>query len=368
MRFLVAALAALALLLAPSAATARVDTLAARDSLTHGIAGDERYVFVTEPGVGVALGGARVVALDRFTGAEVAAFPAPPGGFKLPFTLRVPRTGRLVVLDSGGFPPSGPPVVYDYRYRTDRRGFHARLDRTTDFKGLPLTFAEDLEVLPNGEYVVSESIGGGLWLIGRDGEIRPGLIPDGAPLAGLAPCPFADGGVGTVGGVSFAAPGGFAPGAGSLAVRGTQLYVSSACQGGVQRLPIRVLLDDSRPAAERAKRIVTVTPRANALESLKGITFNRWDRDDPWLYAGDPFALQLIRIHSRSGRREVLSTDARLFNFTVATAFLPPRRRGGPNQLVTASDQEYRWSATNAALGGVDAFQRPFILAEFWPR
>jgi hypothetical protein len=111
-----------------------------------------------------------------------------------------------------------------------------------------------------------------------------------------------------------------------------------------------------------------VTPRANALESLKGITFNRWDRDDPWIYAGDPFALRLIRIHSRSGRREVLSTDARLFNFTVATAFLPPRRRGGPNPLVTASDQEYRWSATNAALGGVDAFQAPFVLAEYWPR
>ena len=64
----------------------------------------------------------------------------------------------------------------------------------------------------------------------------------------------------------------------------------------------------------------------------------------------------------------MLSTDARLFNFTVATAFLPPRRRGGTNPLVTASDQEYRWSATNAALGGVDAFQLPFILAEYWPR
>ena len=221
MRFLVTALALVALL-APSAAAARVETLTTRAALTHGIAGDERYVFVTEPGVGVAPNGARVVALDRFTGAEIAAFPAPPGGFKLPFTLRVPRTGHLVVLDSGGFPPSGPPVVYDYRYKTDRRGFSATLERTTDFKGLPLTFAEDIEVLPNGEYVVSESIAGGLWLIGRDGEIRRGLVPDGEPLAKLAPCPFADGGTGTVGGVAFAAPGGFAPGAGSLAVRGTR--------------------------------------------------------------------------------------------------------------------------------------------------
>ena len=251
MRFLVLALALVALLAPPaaSAAAGRVDTLATRDALTHGIAGDERYVFVTEPGVGVAPNGARVVALDRFTGAEVAAFPAPPGGFKLPFTLRVPRTGHLVVLDSGGFPPSGPPIVYDYRYKTDRRGFSATLARTTDFKGLPLTFAEDVEVLPNGEYVVSESIAGGLWLIGRDGEIRRGLVPDdGAPpLPSSAPCPFAGGGAGTVGGVAFAAPGGFAPGAGSLAVRGDDLYISSTCQGGMQKLPIRVLLDDSRP-------------------------------------------------------------------------------------------------------------------------
>ena len=64
----------------------------------------------------------------------------------------------------------------------------------------------------------------------------------------------------------------------------------------------------------------------------------------------------------------MLSTDARRFDFTVATAFLPPVRRHGPNPLVTASDQEYRWSATNAALDGVDAFQPPFVLAEYWPR
>ena len=301
MRFLVAALAALALLLAPSAAAARVDTLAARDSLTHGIAGDERYVFVTEPGVGVAPGGARVVALDRFTGAEVAAFPAPPGGFKLPFTLRVPRSGRLVVLDSGGFPPSGPPIVYDYRYRTDRRGFHARLDRTTDFKGLPLTFAEDIEVLPNGEYVVSESIGGGLWLIGRDGEIRPGLVPGRSAARGARAVPVRGrrGRHGrrrdVRGPRRLRSRRGLTRGARHAALHQLDLpgRRPAAPDPGAARRP--------RPAAERAKRIVTVTPRANPLESLKGITFNRWDRDDPWIYAGDPFALQLIRIHSRSG-------------------------------------------------------------------
>jgi hypothetical protein len=372
MKFFVTVLALFALL-APQAAQAkgeRAAPLAKRTSLTHGIAGDERYVFTTEPGVGVATAGARVVVLDRFTGREVATVPPPTGGFKLPFTLRVPRSGHLVVLDAGGFPPVGPPIVYDYDYRTERRGFKAELARTVNFEGNPMGFAEDIEVLPNGEYVLSESIFGGLWLIGRDGAIRRGMVPDdgGAPLPGLGPCQFLGNGSGFVGRVPFQAPGGFAPGAGSLAVHDADLYISSTCTGGVQRVAIKTLLDTSKPAAERAQTILTVTPRKNALESLKGITFNRWDDDDQWIYAGDPFQLTLIRIDSRTGKREVLSDDQKLFNFTVSTAFLPPVRRGAANPLVTASDQEYRWSATNAALGGEDAFDPPFILAEYYPK
>jgi hypothetical protein len=372
MRFFVTVFALFALL-APQAAQAngeRAAPLAKRVSLTHGIAGDERYVFTTEPGIGVATNGARVVVLDRFTGKEVATLPPPPSGFKLPFTLRVPRSGHLVVLDSGGFPPVGPPVVYDYAYRTERHGFKASLTRTVDFAGNPLVFAEDVEVLPNGEYVVSESIIGGLWLIGRDGTIRRGLVPDdGADaLPGLGSCQFPGGGSGVIGGLPFQAAGGFAPGAGSLAVRDGELYISSTCVGGVQRLALKTLFDTSRPAAERAGKIITVTPRKNDLESIKGITFNRWDPDDRWIYAGDPFELTLIRVNSRTGRREVLSNDAKLFNFTVSTAFLPPVRHGRSNPLVTASDQEYRWSGLNAALNGVDAFQPPFVLAEYYPR
>ncbi|HWK29154.1 MAG TPA: hypothetical protein VNS09_21510 [Solirubrobacter sp.] len=353
--------AALIALLAPAAAHAGV--FAERAALTHGIAGDERYVFTTEPGIGSA---ARVVVLDRTSGREVATLPPPRGGFKLPFTLRVPRSGRLVVLDNGGFPPVGPPVVYDYAYGAQRGRFSARLARTVDFKGLPLQFAEDVEVLPTGEYVVSESIAGGLWLIGRDGRIRRGLVPDAGapPLPRLGPCPLL--GSTTVGGLPFSAPGGFAPGAGSLAVRGGELYFSSSCEGGIYRVPLKVLLDARRPAAARAAQIATVSPRQFPFESLKGITFNRWDPRDPWLYAGDPFRLSLVRVHSVTGRREVLSTDARLYDFTVSTAFLPPQRRGGPNPLVTASDQEYRWTATNAAIT-TDQLRPPFVLAQYWP-
>jgi hypothetical protein len=369
MRFMLSALvAALLALLAPQAASAKVKTLAERASLVHGIAGDDDYVFVTEPGIGVAKAGPRVVVLDRDNGRQKAALPAPPGGFKLPFTLRAPKRGRLVVLDVGGFPPQGPPTVYDYTYSKRKGKFKARLTRTVAFAGLPLAFAEDVEVLPNGEYVVSESVFGGLWLIGRDGKIRPGLVPadPAAPLPGLGGCAFL-GSNHTVGGLPFSAPDNFAPGAGSLAVRGDELYLSSTCMGGVQKVKLKTLRDSSRPAEERAKEIVTVAKRRYDLESLKGITFDPYNAKDPWIYAGDPFRLQLIRIHSRTGKRQVLSKDAKRLNFTVATAFLPPERKRGRSTLVTASDQEYRYAGLNPALTA-DQFKPPFIVAEYRPR
>src|SRR5262245_23605693 len=83
------------------------------DNIAHGVASDERFVFVAQPVAG------RVTVLHRFTGIEVGEIPPPSVGFKLPFTLRIPESGNLVILDSGGFPsPTTPaiPVVYDYSY------------------------------------------------------------------------------------------------------------------------------------------------------------------------------------------------------------------------------------------------------------
>jgi hypothetical protein len=365
MRLLVTAFALVALV-APSAAQAKdIDfarALAQRDSLIHGIAGDERLVFVTEPGLGVGTT-PRVVALDRFTGREIAALPAPAGGFKLPFTLRVPEPGHLVVLDSGAFPPPAAATVYDYRYRSDHRGFRAELVRTVSG---PFGFAEDVEVLPNGEYVVSESVIGGLWLVGRDGKLRPGIAnadPAAPPLPNLSGCPMIVPPGFTIDKLPFA--GAFAPGAGSLAVRGNDLYLSSTCHGGVQKLKIKTLLDSSRPAAERAAEVEEVAAAPGQPSSLKGITFNEFDRSDPWIYAGDPFRLRLVRIHSRTGKLEVLSRNSRLFNFTVSTDILPPVFKGFPSPLVTASDQEYRYSVLNPALSK-DKFEPPFIVGEYW--
>jgi len=67
---------ALALVALPAAQTAQAHGVAGkpapRDALIHGMARDERSAFVTEPG----------------GGRELATPPAPPNGFKLPFTLR----------------------------------------------------------------------------------------------------------------------------------------------------------------------------------------------------------------------------------------------------------------------------------------
>jgi hypothetical protein len=363
-KLLVALLVLFACLVADPAAQAHdgASVLALRPSLTHGIAGDQRYVFTAEPGIGPSTNGPRVVVLDRFSGRELATLTPPPGGFRMPFTLRVPSPGHLIVLDNAGFPPQGPPKVYDYAYRTDRRGFHSAVTRTTDFAGLPLAFAEDVEVLPDGRDVVSESVIGGLWLIDRDGTIEPGMVPSGAaPLAKLGGCLFGAGAY-SVGGVAFQPAGGFAPGAGSLAVRGDDLYFSSTCEGGVMKLPIGVLEDTAVPAEQRVAAIRTVVPRAFSLESLKGIQFDRYDPRDPYLYAGDPFRLQLVRLDLRTGQRRTVSSDARLFDFTVATAFLPPLAPGLPAPLVTASDQEYRSALLNSALAS-DRFRPPFVIA-----
>ena len=143
--------------------------------------------------------------------------------------------------------------------------------------------------------------------------------------------------------------------------------------GGLDDLAAAVVLfvapdceRDAR-AAERDAEIMTVAKRKYDLESLKGITFNQFDPSDDDIYAGDPFRLQLIRIDSRTGRREVLSDKERLFDFTTATAFLPPEKQGKKNPLVTVSDQEYRWATLNVALTS-DQFRPPFTVAEFWPR
>src|ERR1700730_9108596 len=156
-----------------------------RSHLISAAAGDTNLVFVTEPL------NQQIAVLDRFTGTEVGQVPAPLGGFLLPFSIRVPRPGRLVVLDPGGFPnPAVPSIArvydYDYQWNPFTHAFIATLARTVSFAGLPLVFAEDVEVTSSGLYVVAESVIGALWVIHLDGSITEGIFPDsGVPIAAL---------------------------------------------------------------------------------------------------------------------------------------------------------------------------------------
>ena len=342
-----------------------VSILAERANRPHGIAGDQRLLFVTEP-----LNG-RVAVLERFSGEEIGELPAPPGGFLLPFEMRLPVHGHLVVLDSGGFPSPTSlaiPRVYDYHYQYNpaKRLFNAELNRTVRFDGIPFIFAEDVEVLRDGRYVVSDSGFGALWMIQRNGSITPGIVPrtlapeDGIP--GLAPCLFLSE-VTTVGGVPFELPGSFAPGVGSLASRDGFLYFGGTCPGGIARVPV-VVFDDMRLPHQRAADIEVVSRRPDAgdFDSLKGLTFNPWDPDDDALYAADAFHLRIVRIDVATGERTVIAEDLALFNFPVSMKFLPPVRKHP--SLVVSSDQEHRFAPLNAALGGVSVFELPFLITE----
>lgn len=342
-----------------------VAVLAERNNLPHGVAGDADVIFLTEPL------NQRVAVLDRTTGDEIGQLPAPPGGFLLPFELRLPKKGHLVVLDTGGFPsPTAPavPRVYDYFYDYNRGHdtFNAELVSTVSFQGIPVGFSEDVEVLDDGRCVVSDSLFGALWVIEPDGSIVPGIVPASpAPadaIPHLAPGFFFPT-VAEVGGVPFALPGNFAPGVGSLASDGEYLYFGNTFAGGLRRVPIAVL-DDDREPFERADDIEVVSPRPDAgdFDTLKGLTFNPHDHHDTGLYAADPFHLRLVRIDVDTGRRTVIADDPELFNFPVSMKFLPPVQ--GVPSLVVSSDQEHRFAALNAALGGVSRFQFPFLITE----
>ncbi|MBA2637481.1 MAG: hypothetical protein H0U79_04540 [Solirubrobacterales bacterium] len=341
----------------------RLAAFATSDAVVHGIAADTSVVFVTEPGIAPQGSPPRVVAYDRRTSRRLGELPPPPGGFRLPFALRVARPGTLAVLDNAGFPPQGPPKVHEYRYA--RSGvLRAAHTRTIGFDGLPLLFAEDIEVLPGGGYVVSESIAGGLWLVGRDGTVTPGLVPSGAPVPGLAGCRDTSGRF-TVGGLPFASAGGFAPGVGSLALRRDQLYFGNSCLGGLRRVALATLRDTSRPAHERAVEIDLVAARrpGPGIESLKALAFDPARPRERWVYAGDPFRLRLLRIDTVTGRREVVARDPRLLNFPVAATFAPGRRDRGRSTLLVASDQEHRWVGLNGALTR-SVFQAPWVVAK----
>jgi hypothetical protein len=331
---------------------------AERQNLPHGVAADALHVFVTEP-----LNG-RVAVISRLTGSEIAEIPAPPGGFLLPFGLRLDGAGKLVILDSGGFPSPTSlaiPRVYVYSYTRTHHGFSATLQRSV-VVNVPFIFSEELEVIEPGRYVISDSGFGALWIIEPNGTVTPGITPQSLnpqdTIPSLGPCFFPPGA--SVGGIPFRAPGDFAPGVGALGTDGTHLYMSGTCRGGVSRVPLAVF-SDGRAPWDRAADIEDVFVRpAGEVGTMKGLVFNRYNRTDRSLYALEPFNLRLVRINVETGERTVLLDDPVLFNFPVGATFLPFPIVG---EMVVTSDQEHRLAVLNAALSG-DITTPPFLVTK----
>jgi hypothetical protein len=71
--------------------------------------------------------------------------------------------------------------------------------------------------------------------------------------------------------------------------------------------------------------------------------------------------LEIIRIDSRTGQRQLVAHDPRLYDFPSSLAFLPPIGgfESGLTSLVVVSNQQERTPVTNDAVTE-DAFQLPF--------
>jgi hypothetical protein len=75
--------------------------------------------------------------------------------------------------------------------------------------------------------------------------------------------------------------------------------------------------------------------------------------------------LEVLRIDSRNGDRQVIVHDPRLFDFPSSLAFLPPPAEipGWLTSLVVVSNQQERTPLTNDAVT-TDSFITPFPIAK----
>jgi len=328
-----------------------------------GIAAGEGVFFVGSPLEG------RVLVLSRATRAQIGELPQPPGNFVLPLILHSIGESRVAVLDSGGFPAPGVsdanPTIYEYEYRLQRGVFSATLARSVPFTGKRVGFAEEFVYLGSGRYLVTDAIYGSIWSVTSRGDVRPGIVPKTfAPedrIPELSNCPTMP--QIEVGGLPFLFTGSTIPGAGGIDVRDGTVYVYSSCSASLYAFPLSVL-GDSRPPHRRVSslRLVSKKPKHVPVEELLELQFNPYDATDPYLYGTDALNLRVIRIHSRTGAREVLGDDPRLFNFPSSLAFIEPKK-GERAAMLVLSNQQHRTPITNAALGE-DLMQPPFVVAK----
>jgi hypothetical protein len=334
-------------------------------SVIAGVAALREVVFVGEPL------DHQVAVFSRRTGIQIGVLPPPPQGFGLPFIMHAISDDRVVILDAGGFPQLAPfapvnPTLYEYKVNATADGrFSAALVRQTSFSNVLVGFTEDFVRLDDGRYLVSDSILGSIWIVERDGTIEPGIVPksfatsDRIPqLAYCRPMRTV-----TVNRYPFLFADSSLPGVSPIAVRNGIVYYYSPCARGLYAFRLAILADNRQPNRRAADiRLVAATPQNVAVEELLDVQFDPYDRSDPYLYAANALALQIIRIDVRSGRREVVASGPNLFDFPSSLAFLPPLF-AGDRSLLVASNQQERTPLTNDAVT-TTTFHIPFIVSK----
>ena len=329
-----------------------------------GVAGGNAVVFVGEP-----LNGS-VVVLSRFTGQQIAELPPPPNGFVLPFIMHSLGDGHVAVLDAGGLPQPQPfvpanPVIYEYSYTfSPLQEFSASLVRTVSFAGVLVGFPEDFVRLNDGSYLLSDAVLGSIWVAEPGGSIVPGIVPQSfnpqdliPTLAFCATMPEI-----TVNGYPFLFTGSTIPGVSPMAVRNNTVYYYSPCARGIYSFPLAILKDNRQPYQRAADiQLVAPTPADVTVEELLDFSFNKFNSSDPYLYAADPLQLQVIRIDLSNGKRQVVASGSKLFDFPSSLSFLPTI--GPVAELVVVSNQQERSPITNDAVSQT-TFNLPFIVAK----
>jgi hypothetical protein len=331
-----------------------------------GVAAGATVIFVGDPLDG------QVFALSRVTGKIIGQLPQPPGGFALPFIMHELGPGRVGVLAAGGLPnPATPanPDIYEFTYSVDAHGtFSATLARTVSFANEIIGFPEDFIRLDDGRELMSDAVLGAVWVVQTDGTVTPGIVPKSLDPSDAIPqmvfCPTMP--EVQVNGVPFLFTGSTLPGIEAIAVRDGMAYFHSPCAHGLYKFPISVLSDNRQPWQRAADiQLVAPSPPADAIEELLDMQFNPYDPTSPYMYAAHGMQLEVLRIDSRNGAREVVVNDPRLFDFPSSLAFLPPPAEipGVLTSLVVVSNQQERTLLTNDAVT-TETFITPFPIAK----
>ena len=333
-----------------------------------GLAAGPTIYFVGDPLEG------RVFAYSRLTGRQLGELPQPPGGFSVPFIMHQIADGRLAVMGAGGIPQIKPlvlanPTIYEYSYGANPvSGFSATLDQMISFSSVPVGFPEDFTQLDDGRILLTDSVLGSIWVAQTDGTITAGIVPktfdpaDGIPTMVICPTmPEVK-----VNGVPFLFTGSTIPGIEPITSRNGIVYFHSACARGVYTFPVSILSDHRQPFQRAADiRLLAATPPDIQVEELLDMQFNPYDRTDPFMYAAHGMQLEIIRVDSRTGARQLVVRDPKLYDFPSSIAFLPPL--GGLDGLVTSmlvlSNQQERTPITNDA-ATENTFNLPFIVAK----